>query len=432
MTSTLDGRGLARTGGGRGEPTAGRPGGRGPFWLLLLIVLSLAAAGGLLAWRGTQRPPAMEEVLATARRRHFDEAQELMGRYLRAFPDDRRAHLLMAQFAMDRPDPQPRLALDHLRLIRAATPAEAAVVRFSEGKAHYQEKRYDLAEACWRQALELDPKVPEAGWALLDLLDFQARTAEAHRLGMTLYQVEPDPRDRVRLLLELIRLDLDKPAPGSQVQVFEPVARQVPDSLPLAITAGLALIRDSRSEEGLELLADALRRHPESAEAWDAWLTGLDDAHRPDRLKAEFERLPRPLAADPRFARHEGVAAQSAREWPRAAAAYRRALEFEPFNGAVLYRLRLAVRSLGDMAEVDRITARLATRQEATDRMRAAYDEAKATPTLGLRAHPELYHRIADLRERLGRFDEAREWHRLVLRDAPDDATSLAALARLK
>jgi hypothetical protein len=32
----------------------------------------------------------------------------------------------------------------------------------------------------------------------------------------------------------------------------------------------------------------------------------------------------------------------------------------------------------------------------------------------------------------MGRFDEARAWHRLVLRDVPHDALSLDALARLK
>jgi hypothetical protein len=32
----------------------------------------------------------------------------------------------------------------------------------------------------------------------------------------------------------------------------------------------------------------------------------------------------------------------------------------------------------------------------------------------------------------MGRFDEARAWHRLVLRDVPNDPLSLAALARLK
>ncbi len=76
--------------------------------------------------------------------------------------------------------------------------------------------------------------------------------------------------------------------------------------------------------------------------------------------------------------------------------------------------------------------ATLTTFQTAFKAMRAAYNKAKETRTLGIEPHPELYQEIATLREQLGRYDEARAWHRLVLRDNPDDALSLAALARLK
>jgi len=64
--------------------------------------------------------------------------------------------------------------------------------------------------------------------------------------------------------------------------------------------------------------------------------------------------------------------------------------------------------------------------------MRPVYVEAFAIKTLGLKPRTDLYHRMAALREQMGRFDEARAWHWLVLRDVPDDALSLAALARLK
>ena len=50
------------------------------------------------------------------------------------------------------------------------------MIKFLEGKAHYQQGRYDLAEDCWTEALRLDPIVPEAGWALVDLLDKEGRT----------------------------------------------------------------------------------------------------------------------------------------------------------------------------------------------------------------------------------------------------------------
>jgi tetratricopeptide (TPR) repeat protein len=405
---------------------------RTAIWIVPTALTVVMGAGALVAWRAHQAPLDLGAIGALARKGQFDRAQELTARYLRAFPGENRAHLLMAQLAMDRPDAQPQLALDHLGRIRASTQKEAAVLRFSVGKAHYQQKRYDLAETCWREALELDPTVPEAGWALIDLLDFEARTDEAHRLGMRLFEIEPDPRDRVRLLLEMSRLDIDRVAPGSVVQVFEPVWRQHPAYLPLALAVGLALVRDSQAAEGIEVLRDALQRHPDSADAWDGWLTGLDEGYQPDLLRREFARLPENLAADPRFAKLEGNVAEGARDWRRAVAAYRRASAVEPFNGVVLYRLRMALRAAGETGEFHRADQLLRVYQNASKQMRPVYVEAVAIKTLGLEPRPELYHRLAVLREQMGRFDEARAWHRLVLRDLPDDALSLAALARLK
>jgi tetratricopeptide (TPR) repeat protein len=404
---------------------------RAPIWIVLAALVILGGAVVLLVYRVLHAPPDLGAICALAREGQFDRAQELLARYLRAFPADDRAHLLMAQFAMDRPDAQPQVALDHLRRIRTSTPREAAVVRFSVGKAYYQQKRYDLAETCWKEALELDPTVPEAGWALIDLLDFEARAEEAHRLGMRLFEVEPDSRDRARLLLEMSRLDIDRVAPGSMVQVFEPVWRQHPAYLPLAVAVGLALVHNSQSAKGIEVLRDALKRHPESAEAWDGWLTGLDEGYQPDLLMQEFARLPESLAADPRFAKHEGNVALGARDWPRAIKAYRRAYAFEPFSGVVLYRFRMALRAGGETALLQRADQLLTVYRNAFLQMRPVYVEAFAIKTLGLVPHTELYHRLAELREQMGRFDEARAWHRLVLRDVADDALSLAALARL-
>lgn len=405
---------------------------RAPIWIFVAVLAVLMGAGALVGWRGFQAPPDLGAIGSLARDGHFDRAQELMAQYLHTVPGDDRAHLLMAQLAMDRPDAQPQFALEHLGQIRTSTPKEAAVVRFSVGKAHYQRKRYDLAETCWKQALELDPRVPEAGWALIDLLDFEARAEEAHRLGMQLFEVEPDPRDRVRLLLEMSRLDIDSVAAGSAVEVFEPVWRQHPAYLPLALAVGLALVHNSQFAEGIEVLRDALQRHPDSAEAWDAWLTGLDEGYEPDLLGREFARVPKSLAADARFAKHEGNVAHRARDWPGAFNAYRRAYAFEPFNAVVLYRLRVSLQAAGETAELDRVDQLLTAYRNAFNQMRPIYVEAFAIKTLGLEPRPELYHRLAGLREQMGRFDEARAWHRLVLRDVPDDALSLAALARLQ
>jgi tetratricopeptide (TPR) repeat protein len=403
-----------------------------PFWIVVAALGGVAGVLTLLTWHVIFAPPELGAIGALARRGEFEHAQQLLARYLATIPGDNRAQLLMAQLALDRPDAQPKIALDHLARIRAGTAKESAVVKFSVGKARYQQREYVLAEACWREALELDPAVPEAGWALIDLLDLEARTDEAHRLGMQLFEVEPDPRDRVRLLLEMARLDIDRVAPGSLVQIFEPVWRRNSEYLPLALAVGLALVHNSQSARGIELLRGNLERHPDSEEAWDGWLTGLDEGFRQDLLASEFARLPRSLAALPQFAKHDGNVAQATGDWTRAIKAYRRAYAFEPYNGVVLYRLRMALRSAGETAELGRIDQSLSAYQTAFKQMRAAHAEAFAIKSLGLEPRPELYQRLAGLREQMGRFDEARAWHRLVLGDVPDDALSLAALARLK
>ena len=58
----------------------------------------------------------------------------------------------------------------------------------------------------------------------------------------------------MKILLEVARIDIEKVAPGSQVQLFEPLAREHPENLPLVLSAGLALVHDSRGESGVELL----------------------------------------------------------------------------------------------------------------------------------------------------------------------------------
>jgi hypothetical protein len=111
----------------------------GPTWLIPAGLLALVGAGAVALWRGPRSAPKLDEICALARQHQFDRAEDLMTRYLRVFPGDNRAHLLLAQFAMDRSDPQPQRALDHLGEIQSRTFREAAVVRFSEGKAHYQQ-----------------------------------------------------------------------------------------------------------------------------------------------------------------------------------------------------------------------------------------------------------------------------------------------------
>src|SRR5262249_13185353 len=132
--------------------------------------------------RRTAAEPDLREIgrLATAGR--FDQATERVEALLRADSNNGLLRVIAAQPALDRPDPPPERALAHLGRFRSADPVLTARAKLAEGKAAYALSHCEQAEACWLEALRLDPRVPEAAWTLLDLYYLEGRSEEARRL----------------------------------------------------------------------------------------------------------------------------------------------------------------------------------------------------------------------------------------------------------
>jgi tetratricopeptide (TPR) repeat protein len=409
-----------------------------------VIAAMLASIVGLTwaAWSLVRMPPSLERAIPLAEEGRFDEAQEIVRARLRAEPDHPAANLLLAQLLLKRPAPADaegaedavgpaREALEHLDRIKDPPARMRALLPVWRGKALFRLGRLDDAERTWEEALRLDPKSPDAGWGLLEIDYLEGRADDARRLALRLHQVEPDPHDRVQLLLELVRQDAQPPAPGSLVQLFEPMVRLDPGGLAPALALGLALVRSGELDRGLEMLRRAVEGRPEDPVAWAAWLTGLDDAGQIDDLDRALLRLPPALAAEARFARFRGRVAQERQDWKTAAREYRRALGDAPNDPKLGYRLARALRQLGATAEAEPLERRYQAYQAALGEVRGLYVEANAIKTLGVEPHPELYRRLADLRERMGRRDEASAWYRLALAERLDDAISRAALERI-
>jgi tetratricopeptide (TPR) repeat protein len=400
------------------------------------------------AWFIFRPRPNLIRAVALAEAGRLDEAVDHLRSFVRANPRSNPAHLLMAQIhlrraerqatASQRPDPKAALvALAHLRRIRPEDPKLAALVQLNQGKADYYLARFDEAEASWNTALRQDPTVPEAGWCLLELYYLQGRIEEARQLAMRQFEVEPDRRDQVQLLMELVRQDAQPPAPASVVQWFQRMVRQNPRDLHANLALGLGLVHDDKTEEGLRILQTLVERHPANREAWDAWLTGLDDTSRVDGqalpwLARAVDRLPPALAASPQFARFKGRVAQERGDWKGAVRAYRRAQEVAPHDQRLEYHLIRALRQIGATQEAERKEHEYHTRITAGQEVRNLHMRANAVKTLGTQPHPALYQEIADLRERMGLIEESRAWHRLVLRDDPQNARSQLALKRLR
>ncbi len=425
------------------NPTEVAPRERRTRRILMTLTLSLAVGGlGWVAWESSRMRPSLDGVIDLAEAGRFDEAEARVRSYLAAGPEDYAADLLLAQVLLKRPDSasdraEPghsapaRAALEVLARVRPVNDDMAVALALNRGRALDRLLRFEEAEAAWLEALKISPTAPEAGWHLLNLYYLEGRDEEARRLALRLHRVEPDPHDRVLLLLELVKADARPPAPGSIIKLFDPVVRAHPDGLHAATTLGLARVRAGEVEDGIELLRRVVRSHPERAEAWDALFTGLDESGQIDVLEEEVDRLPAGVSEAPSLLKHRARVAQERHRWKEAVELLRAAQKAEPYNRNIEYRLSRALRHTGEGAEAERIKERLVARDVAIQQLRPLYDQATETRGLGIVPQPVLYQRIADARERMQLPDEARAWHRLVLATDPQNTESRAALTRL-
>ena len=402
------------------------------FCLVALCFSPLAAGAAFLLASRSRPSPSIDGLQPLLANRRFDEVERRITAYLRLHPENPQANLLMAQVCLARDDQKPHVALDHLARIQARHRALRAMVLLNQGKAYSALGRNDRAESSWKDALRLEPQTPEAGWNLLGLYYVQGRRDDAHRLGMELHAIEPDPRDRAQLMLELLRQDAQPIGPDSLIRTLAPLVRDHPEDLHTSIALGLALIRNSRVDEGLAILRDRVERSGSDLDSWNALLLGLDEAGMFSELTEELVRLPSKAASDPRFERFRGSAAQYHQDWPQAVETYFRAWQADPSDFRVLYRLSRALRAAGRLRDAEIFDLRVRAAQQAKEQILPLYEEANATKALGVAPHVDLYHRLANLREGMGRYDEALAWHRLVLRDQGDNAISRSAVERIK
>ena len=356
---------------------------------LAVVFVTLLAAGIAMGLGSIGRPfPSLDGLDPLLANRQFDKVEKRLEQYLSIHPENVAANMLMAQVALAREDQKPRIALQHLKRIKARDRGTRAIVLLNEGKAYSALERYDRAEAAWKEALRVDPRVPEAGWALLGLYYVQGRRADVHRLGMSLFASEPDRRDRVQLLLELVRQDVQELAPESIVTTFESVVLEHPDDLYSSITLGVALIRNSRFEEGLSVLRGLVNRSAANADAWDALLLGLDEASQFNELATALARLPTNLAADSRFERYRGTVAQDRRDWSAAVTAYLHAWQADPADARVLFRLGQALRAAGRLREAEQLDPKIRAAREARSQVRHFTRKRMPTKVWGPRPIP--------------------------------------------
>jgi tetratricopeptide (TPR) repeat protein len=401
-------------------PPPGRKGVLGPLVLGAALLATIAALGFWARPRPVLNQREVERLLSQGRLR---QAEAVVDAYLARVPDDPRAHFQKGRLLLDginraESDDAARerveAAREHLERFEPGTPAETARRHLYDARALYVLKQWRQVEKELIAALQADPAVPDATWALLDLYYLQGRSRDAQRLVERQFSHEPDPRDRALLLLELIRQDVQPSDAGSILQQLEPVVATDADDLASRVALGLTQIRGSQLEAGLATLRQAVARHPDDAVAREGLLEGLAQAGEAEALAGAVGELPGPIAGDPRFARFAGRAAQAQGDWKAAIAAYRTALAFDPTDAAVLYQLAQVLRRDGQEDEAVRLLGRHEQYTEARGELQTLYQEAAALRDLGVGSYPDLYGRLADQRERMLREAEAARWRTIL------------------
>jgi tetratricopeptide (TPR) repeat protein len=393
-------------------------------------VIAIVALGGPIG-RWFQTPRSLRKARELVDQRMFKEAQAALEHILARKPDDREANMLMAQLQVEKEGPDPAAALAALKKIRTRDPIHLAAIRVIEGKAYYLSRRYAKAESAWLEALRLDPQVAEAGWLLLQQYYLQGRENESRSLALRLCAIEPDPQDRVRYLLELAREDVEHLAAAGVIQWLEPVVKLDPRDRMSALALGRARVKEGKIADGLSMLRQAVDESGSDRDGWDALLSGLEDAGQIDALEKELGRLPAGLASDLRFAVHAGRVASERRDYAAAVEHYKRALGSRTGDARTLHRLARTLRLAHRDDEAKHYEQLEASVNAAAKELKELLKKADSINTLGRAPETVLFQQIADVRERQGKGDEALAWHKLVLRDEPDNLLSLGAVARL-
>jgi predicted Zn-dependent protease len=238
--------------------------------------------------------------------------------------------------------------------------------------------------------------------------------------------------DRARLLLELARPDAQTLAARNNLIELEPVVQNHPDERHAGLAYAANLVKVGRAIEALPILKRLVEKHADDPAAWDTYLEALDASGDEAASSAALDGLPASIRDDPRMSLQRGRRAMRTQDLAKALAELTRAVKALPASTEAAHLLSEALRLRGRDQESRELARRVADARKAKDELKDVFQEALTTPSFASGALLDLFRRLAGLRERMLRPDEALAWHHLILHATPDDAESLAAVKRLE
>jgi tetratricopeptide (TPR) repeat protein len=382
--------------------------------LVLASLIVVIAAGVLVAAAGSRSRPSVDELreraVAAAQLGNWREADAALKQIAEPTPV---IWLLRAATANNLNDHDSAIAY----LLRVPTDGDLGTqAALLEAKVELARFRARPLEKALRRALELDPKLDEARWMLLDLYGTQGR----RRLAVDQYRVlaerSPPSHD---LLRQWCNAHLEY---GVISPELAPILQRYVETDPEDRWSRLGLAHVYRRLLDYERAHDVLRPLPET-----------DPDARAARAEIELDRgnlsaAASLLAEGPekhiRLARLRGRLALILGDGPKAVRCLRVADELEPNHWETLYRLAQALRLVGDRAAAESYTRRSDAHRRLRD-LTLLHIAEKDEPT------PLVACRVAAACEAADYLPEARAWYQFALRYDPFNEKAQKALFRL-
>ncbi len=299
--------------------------------------------------------------------------------------------------------------LEAVRAARAVprTGSLAAEARLIEGVGMRKLNRWQAAEDLWKEAMRIDPQVPQAVWQLLGCYFMEQRFREAEELALRVYPIEPDPRDRTLLLLELVREDNERLSPEATVVELEPVTVVEPENFHALRVVGQCFVQLRRFAEGAALIEHAHKLNSNDTENWFTLVWYLYETGDLSRLGEVFEQLPEAAANQARFQRYRGMWAEAVDNSADAERAYRAAIELDSADRKAHYQLARLLRARGAESEATRHEAESRRLDDAREALAGVYQKAVQ---MNNDPSSDLCREFSRLCRELGRTRQAELW----------------------
>ncbi len=386
---------------------------------------SWVAIALLLAWNGwclwldwtPQDPAFIDALLAQGRN---DEARQELRRVLRASPDDGEARMKLARvlaISGDRPG-----CAEQLRRVPPWSPAKADAL-FMEGQVAKLLERARDSESAWLALIADDPlhPVPKryfhgAARDLVGLYVLERRLVEVREVLWKVYQTA-DPAERPGVLLQRIRAELDRIAhPQAAAQLRLHLAADPQDWEARRAIAFEEHALDDEAAADRDIRA-CLEARPDDVPTWRDWLKILAERGDTATIRANVARLPAQADADADLWLARGNIRQVDGDIAGAAAAFRKAVELDPYHAEAAYKLGQAEQLLGQPEEARTHRERSRELYRASNDLRGAYERVleatqKAVPDRP--AYETAVRRLSAICRDLGWPRESAAWLRVL------------------